>query len=115
MFSASAPVLVNGSSTNEFSLIVGQKQGGHFSPFSFLLATEGSNILNLQFADDIVIVDEKSWANIRALKANFVLSEVVSGLNVNFNRSLLIGMNVSSSWLIEMAVLVLLHLCVLVY
>lgn len=80
-----------------------------------MLATEGSNILNLQFADEIVIVDEKSWASIRALKANFVLSEVVSGLNVNFNRSLLIGMNVSSSWLTEMAVLVLLHLCVLVY
>ena len=61
MSTASTSVLVNDSPTNEFSLKVGWKQGDHLSPFSFLLVVEGINILNLQFADNIVITGEKSW------------------------------------------------------
>ena len=58
---------------------------------------------HLQFADDTLILGEKSWANIRAMRAVLLLFEALSGLNVNFSKSQLVGVNVSSSWLAEAA------------
>ena len=43
-------------------------------------------ITHLQFADDTLLVGEKSWANIRALKAVLILFEAVSWLKVNFHK-----------------------------
>ncbi|AES78629.1 hypothetical protein MTR_7g037240 [Medicago truncatula] len=71
-----------------------------FSPFRPVVVS------HLQFADDTLILREKSWANIRALRAVFLLFEAMSGLKVNFSKSQLVGVNVPSSWLAE-AVLVL--------
>ncbi|MCI84176.1 putative RNA-directed DNA polymerase, partial [Trifolium medium] len=45
----------------------------------------------------------KSWANVRALRAVLVLFEAVSGLKVNFNKSMLTWVNVAESWLAEAA------------
>ncbi|CAJ2663689.1 unnamed protein product [Trifolium pratense] len=45
----------------------------------------------------------KSWANVRALRAVLVLFETMSGLKVNFNKSMLVGVNISDSWLGEAA------------
>lgn len=42
---------------------------------------------------------EKSWANVRALRAVLVLFESVSSLKVNFHKSMLSGINISDSWL----------------
>jgi hypothetical protein len=42
---ATAKVLVNGSPTNEFSLERRLRQGVPLSPFLFLLAAEGFNVL----------------------------------------------------------------------
>ena len=88
---ATASVIVNGCPTNEFHLHRGLRQGDPLSPFLFLIATEGLNILmkamvennlftgytvgkvnhvvvsHLQFADDTLILGNKSWANVRAL------------------------------------------------
>ncbi|PNY13834.1 cysteine-rich receptor-like protein kinase [Trifolium pratense] len=102
--------------------------GGSFiSPFLFLLAAEGLNVMlktsvnaelfkgymigdvpasqicisHLQFADDTLIVGEKSWANIRAIKALLILFELVSGLKVNFHKSMLVGVNVDDNWLFD--------------
>jgi hypothetical protein len=124
---ATASVLVNGSPTDEFSLERGLRQGDPLSPFLFLLAAEGFNILmesmsvnnlftgykvgrsdpvtvsHLQFADDTLILGEKSWANIRAMRAILLLFEELSGLKVNFSKSMLVGVNVSGSWLSEAA------------
>ncbi|PNY09289.1 cysteine-rich receptor-like protein kinase [Trifolium pratense] len=46
---------------------------------------------------------DKSWANVRALRAVLVLFEKVSGLKVNFHKSLLVGVNIGESWLTEAA------------
>ena len=43
----------------------------------------------------------KSWANVRALRAALLLFEAMSGFKVNFHKSLLVGVNVSESWLNE--------------
>jgi hypothetical protein len=89
---AKASVLVNGSPTDEFPLERGLRQGDPLSPFLFLLAAEGLNVMmramvagnqfagysvggqdavivsHLQFADDTLLVGGKSWANVRALR-----------------------------------------------
>jgi len=52
-------------------------------------------ILNLQFADDTLLVEVKSWANVRALKFVLILFEAISGLKVNFFKSILFCFNVS--------------------
>jgi len=120
---ASASVLMNGSPTTEFPLKRGLRQGDPLSPFLFLLAVEGLNVLmkavvdsnlfigyrfglhnelfvsHLQFADVTLLMGEKSWANVRAFRAVFVLFESVSGLKVNFHKSMLSGINIGESWL----------------
>ncbi|XP_045791342.1 uncharacterized protein LOC123886049 [Trifolium pratense] len=124
---ATASVLVNGSPTDEFPLRRGLRQGDPLSPFLFLLAAEGLNVLmeamvarnlftgysisgqgsvsvsHLQFADDTLLMGIKSWANVRALRAVLVLFETMSGLKVNFNKSMLVGVNISESLLCEAA------------
>ena len=124
----STSVLVNGSPTDEFLFERGLKQGDPLSPFLFLLAVEGFNVLmeslspnhyftgykfgvcdpivvsHLQIADDTSILGDKSWANIRAMFSSLLLFEAMSGLKVNFFKSQLVGVNVSASWLAEAAV-----------
>ena len=124
---ATASVLVNGSPVDEFSLGRGLRQGDPLSPFLFLLVTEGFHVLmqsmsvnnlfrgyqvgtndqvvvsHLQFADDTLILGEKSWANIRGMRAVLLLFEGLSGLKVNFSKSQLAGVNIHASWLSEAA------------
>jgi len=61
-------------------------------------------VSHLQFADDTLILGEKSWANIRSMRAILLLFEELSGLKVNFSKSMLVGVNVTGSWLSEAAV-----------
>jgi len=124
---ATASVLVNGSPTKEFPLERGLRQGDPLLPFLFLLAAEGLNVMmsgmvtanifegysvgssnnmvvsHLQFVDDTLLLGVKSWANVRALRALLLLFEAMSGLKVNFHKSMLVGVNVSDSWLVEAA------------
>jgi len=60
---------------------------------------------HLQFVDDTLIIGEKSWSNVWSIRVVLMLFEHVSGLKVNFTKSLLTGVNVSDSWLHEALVL----------
>lgn len=118
-------IFLNGSPTEEFNLERGLRQGDPLFPFHFLIAIEGLNVMtkvvvkqglfssygvgpngdvgisHLQFADDTLLLGDKSWANIRILKAVLMLFEFVSGLKVNFHKSMLYEVNISDSWLHE--------------
>ncbi|CAJ2662943.1 unnamed protein product [Trifolium pratense] len=70
----------------------------------YSIGEQGSvSVSHLQFADDTLLMGVKSWANVRALRAVLVLFETMSGLKVNFNKSMLVGVNIPESWLCEAA------------
>ncbi|MCI52296.1 cytochrome P450, partial [Trifolium medium] len=56
-------------------------------------------VTHLQFADDTLLIGTKSWANVLALRTVLVLFETMSCLKVNFNKSMLVGVNIPDSWL----------------
>jgi len=60
-------------------------------------APNPTGLSHLQFTNDMLLLGVKSWANGRALKAILVLFEVMSGLKVNYHKSMLVGINVDES------------------
>jgi len=119
--------LVNGSPTEELPIERGLQQGDPLSPFLFLLANEGFNVMmmsvveaglyhgyrvgthdcislsHLQFADDTLILGVKSWVNLRYMRAVMILFEQVFGLKVNLHKSMLTGINITTSCVSEAA------------
>jgi len=126
---ATTSVLVNGCPTDEFPIERGLRQGDPLSPFLFLLVAEGFNVLmpssveaglfndyhvgqgtklclsHLQFADDTLIIGKKCWVNVRSIRVVLLIFKHLSGLKVNFQKSLLTGVNVSDTWLNEASLL----------
>ncbi|XP_071694839.1 uncharacterized protein [Rutidosis leptorrhynchoides] len=117
--SASISILVNDSPTNEFNLERGVRQGDPLSPFLFILATEGLNVLaknavekrlfsgvevgmnkviisHLQYADDTIFFGVWNDGNIRNLMKLLKCFELTSGLKVNYHKSNLIGIGVDN-------------------
>lgn len=60
-------------------------------------------ICHLQFADNTLLFESKRWMNVRIFCAILYLFEAMSGLKVNFHKSLLVCVNVNDSWLTEAA------------
>ncbi|XP_071708160.1 uncharacterized protein [Rutidosis leptorrhynchoides] len=115
--SASVSVLVNGSPTHEFKLERGIRQGDPLSPFLFIVAAEGLNILtkkgihcglfkgvdigshkvllsHLQYANDTIFFGEWSRLNFCYLVKLLNCFEKMSGLKINYNKSSLYGLGV---------------------
>nr|GEX91746.1 putative RNA-directed DNA polymerase, eukaryota, reverse transcriptase zinc-binding domain protein [Tanacetum cinerariifolium] len=124
--SAFASVLINGSPTSEFKIERGLRQGDPLSPFLFILAVETLNVVfleatnksiflgaevgrdkvpisHLQFADDPLIVGHWSLSNAKNLSIILTCFHLASGLKVNFSKSKLFGIGVSSSELNSIA------------
>lgn len=114
---ASANVLVNGSLTGEFKMERGIRQGDPLSHFLFLVAAEGLNLLtkravargllkackmgrervevsHIQYADDTLFMVEGNKENVEALRWLLMNFELVSGLSVNFDKSVAFGVNI---------------------
>ncbi|XP_071713621.1 uncharacterized protein [Rutidosis leptorrhynchoides] len=117
--SATISILINGSPTSEFNLKRGVRQGDPLSPFLFIIAAEGLNILtkmavergmykgvevgkdkvvisHLQYADDTIFFGEWSRRNARNLMYLLECFEWASGLKVNYNKSQLFGIGISN-------------------
>ena len=84
-------VLMEALSIN--NLFTGYKMGNH----------DPVVVSHLQFDDDTLTLCDKSWGNIRAMRAILFLFEDLSSLKVNFSKSLLVGVNVNGSLLSEAA------------
>ena len=116
--SAYASILINGSSSKEFKVERGLRQGDPLSPFLFILAVEALNVIlveaknknifngnevgkdktyisHLQFADDALIMGEWSLTNAKNLSRILTCFHLASGLKVNFNKSKLFGVGVT--------------------
>ncbi|XP_050225835.1 uncharacterized protein LOC126675263 [Mercurialis annua] len=115
--SSQLSVLVNGSPSKNFSMSRGVRQGDPISPMLFVLAVEGLKALFvkavdlglidgihvdgyaepisiLQFADDTLLFVPKDMEMIRNLLRILRCFELVSGLEINYQKSSIIGINV---------------------
>ena len=109
--SASISILVNGSPSAEFIPQRGLSQGDPLSPLLFNVVTEGlsglmreasekklfegfpvgrneAEISILQYADDTIFFGKASRENVKSIKVILRSFELVSGLKINFSKSI---------------------------
>nr|GEV17766.1 putative RNA-directed DNA polymerase, eukaryota, reverse transcriptase zinc-binding domain protein [Tanacetum cinerariifolium] len=124
--SARTSILVNGSPSLEFSIRRGLRQGDPFSPFLFIIVTEGLhlainkavqtnlirevfvgaaefNVSHFFFADDVIIVTEWSNHDMDNLKRILHVFHLASGLKINMLKSNGFGVGVPTDDVVVMA------------
>lgn len=124
--SARLSILVNGSPTGEFSPQRGLRQGDLLSPFLFIIVAEGHNVLlsralelevikgvrvgvggvplsHLQFADDSMLFCEAEVVEVVNIKRILRCFELVSDLKINYHKSVVCGVGVEETLLVDFA------------
>ncbi|GKA87761.1 putative RNA-directed DNA polymerase, eukaryota, reverse transcriptase zinc-binding domain protein [Tanacetum coccineum] len=126
LHNARSSILVNGSPTKEFELFRGLRQGDPLSPFLFILAMEGLHSLtckaeeiglfkgasigrdnmsvsHLMYADDVIFFGEWSQVNTHNLLCMLHCFFLISGLKINVDKSIVLGVGVSTEEVAQMA------------
>ncbi|KAL6508840.1 hypothetical protein OROHE_021399 [Orobanche hederae] len=121
LVSTRVSVLVNGSPTSEFYCSRGLRQGDPLSPFLFIIAMEGLNILmknavslnlfqgakvgrdelpisHLFYADDAIFLGDWSRSNVSTLLRLLRCFFLASGLKINLSKCNLVGIGVDNSY-----------------
>lgn len=64
------------------------------------------SISHFQFADDTLVLEKKKkcWVCVRAKRVVQFLFGLITDLKVNFNKNLMLGVNVNDLWLAEATV-----------
>ncbi|PSR84913.1 Endonuclease [Actinidia chinensis var. chinensis] len=123
---ASMSILLNGSATKEFKSKRGIRQGDPLSPFLFNIVAEALNILfqraieaelikgvslnqntvrisHLQFADDAIFFCQNDRNEVVTIKRILCCFELISGLKINFSKSMIVGVNIPEAEMNEIA------------
>lgn len=124
--SARTSILVNGAPTKEFEIQKGVRQGEPLSPFLFIIAMEalhvvmikaqslgifhglatpnqGPIISHLFYADDAIFIGNWCNSNIKNLSRILRCFQLASALKVNFSKSRVLGISISTAQVASMA------------